>query len=425
MTKTLMLFRLGVRNLLGYPLRSLLTTLGVIFGVGSVIAMMAMTTGAEQKLLADIGRLGIDNVILNSVKPPEKKKDTGGGEQGWYSRHGLTYKDEKQIRATVPNIRAVLPVHKRPSTVWWGSRKTRATVYAVRPRHLSLFGLEVERGRNLTEVDGTGIKRVCIIRADLLLSMDIIEDPLGRMIQIGEEYYRVVGVLPSERFKGYAQKALAIDDKKTEIYVPYGTMKKRHGTLIVDSSQGAFKAEDVQLSQMVISVDEVDEVLMTAAMLKRVLVANHEDEDYEMVVPLEVLEQRRSTQRVMSIALISVAGISLLVGGIGIANIMLATVTERTKEIGVRRALGAKRRHIVMQFLTETTVMSAIGGLLGIAMGFGLSKLLNQLAGWEGVITGTSVAMAFSISVGVGIISGILPARRAAMLDPIAALRHE
>ena len=424
MNKTFLLFRLGIRNLLGYPLRTLLTMLGVIFGVGSVIAMMAMTTGAEQKLLADIGRLGIDNVILNSVKPPEKKKDTGN-QQGWYSRHGLTYKDEKQIRATVPNIRSVLPVHKRPSTVWWGSRKTRATVYAVRPSHLDLFGMEVERGRNLSDVDGDNIRRVCIIRADLLLSMGVIEDPLGRMLQIGEEYYKVVGILPSERFKGYAQKALAIDDKQTEIYVPYGTMKKRHGTLVVDRSEGSRKAEDVQLSQMVVSIEEVDEVLLTAAMLMRVLVANHEDEDYEMVVPLEVLEQRRSTQKVMSIALISVAGISLLVGGIGIANIMLATVTERTKEIGVRRALGAKRRDIVLQFLTETTAMSAIGGLLGIAMGFGLSEILNQLAGWEGIITGSSVAMAFSISVGVGIISGILPARRAAMLDPIAALRHE
>ena len=160
-------------------------------------------------------------------------------------------------------------------------------------------------------------------------------------------------------------------------------------------------------------------------MLKRVLESNHEDEDYKMVVPLEVLEQRRNTQKVMNMALIAVAGISLLVGGIGIANIMLATVTERTKEIGVRRALGAKRRHIVLQFLTETTTMSAVGGLLGIAMGFGLSEILNRLAGWEGVITGESVLMAFGISVGVGIISGILPARRAAMLDPIAALRHE
>jgi putative ABC transport system permease protein len=424
-TKFWLLFRLSLRNLLGYPLRSFLTTLGVIFGVGAVIAMMAMTTGAEQKLLAEIGRLGIDNVILNSVKPAEKKKQTAGQEQSWYSRHGLTYKDERQIRETVPNIRAVLPVHKRPQNVWWGSRKVRATVYAVRPSHLALFGLTVTRGRNLTDIDGKDMKRVCVIRAGLLKSLGNYRDPLGASIQVGEAYYRVVGVLPEEEFRGYAQEALAIDEKTTEIYVPYGTMKKRFGTLVVDRSEGSRKAEDVQLSQMVISIVNVDDVLTTAAMLQRVLEANHEDEDYKMVVPLEVLQQRRNTQKVMNYALISVAAISLLVGGIGIANIMLATVTERTKEIGIRRALGAKRRHIVLQFLAETTTMSGVGGLLGVASGFAFTEVLNALVGWDGVISGQSIGLAFGISVAVGIVSGILPARRAALLDPIAALRHE
>jgi len=164
---------------------------------------------------------------------------------------------------------------------------------------------------------------------------------------------------------------------------------------------------------------------VTARMLQHVLEKNHEDKDYQMVVPLEVLEQRRNTQKVFNAALFAIAAISLLVGGIGIANIMLATVTERTKEIGIRRALGAKRRHIVAQFLTETTAMSAIGGLMGVGMGFAMNKLLNWYAGWEGVVTGDSIVLAFSISVAVGIVSGILPARRAALLDPIAALRHE
>ena len=184
MSRLFLLLRLSLRNLLGYPLRSFLTTLGVIFGVGAVIAMMAMTTGAEQKLLADIGRLGIDNIILNSVKPPEKKKSSAENEQSWYSRHGLTYKDERQIRETVPNIKAVLPVHKRPQYVWWGSRRTRATIYAVRPDHLSLFGLTVTRGRNLTTMDGVLLKRVCVVRAGLLKSVGAFVDPLNRSIQV-------------------------------------------------------------------------------------------------------------------------------------------------------------------------------------------------------------------------------------------------
>jgi len=419
MSRFWLLMRLSLRNLIGYPMRSFL------------IAMMAMTTGAEKKLLADIGRLGIDNIILNSIKPPTKKKDSEEGESAGYSRHGLTYKDEKQIRETVPNIESVLPVHKRPCTIWWGSTKARATIYAVRPNHLKLFGLKPSRGRNLSPIDGARRRRVCVVRDNLLKSMGIYEDPLGRRIHVlddagSEESYRVVGVLPSEKFRGYAQEALAIDDKTTEIYVPYNTMHSRHGTLIIERSAGASRREDVQLSQMVVSIKNVDLVLDTASMLKRLLKHNHEDEDYKMVVPLEVLQQRRDTQKVMNLALIAVAGISLLVGGIGIANIMLATVTERTREIGIRRALGAKRRHIVLQFLAETTTLSGVGGLLGIGAGFGMTQLLNILVkDWEGVISGDSIGLAFSISVGVGIVSGILPARRAALLDPIAALRHE
>jgi len=423
-TKIVLLIRLGLRNLLGYPMRTLLTILGVVFGVGSVIAMMAMTTGAERKLLADIGRLGIDNIIINSVKPPEKKQDSGE-EEGWTNRFGLTYKDEARIRDTVPNITRVLPVHKKPKRVWYGSRRTRATIYAVKPEHLDTFDLKVIRGRSLCAMDGDRLKRVCVIRAGLLKGLGAFLDPLGASIQVGDEYYKVVGILPDQGLRGYAQEALDVDAKSTEIYVPYATVKARHGTLVIEQDQGSYKAEDVELSQMVISVGEIDDVLVTARMLQHVLEKNHEDKDYQMVVPLEVLEQRRNTQKVFNAALFAIAAISLLVGGIGIANIMLATVTERTKEIGIRRALGAKRRHIVAQFLTETTAMSAIGGLMGVGMGFAMNKLLNWYAGWEGVVTGDSIVLAFSISVAVGIVSGILPARRAALLDPIAALRHE
>jgi putative ABC transport system permease protein len=418
------LLRLGLRNLMGYKLRTALTMLGVLIGVIAVIVMMAIAAGAEQALLREIGRLGIENIIINSVRPPEKKEDTQT--QTWqFNRYGLTFKDEKQIRSTIPGLTRVLPVHKRRDPVWWGSKKVEATVYAVHARHMHLFDLEVVRGRNLTEYDGIALKRVCVIRAGLVPELGIYRDPLGMQLQVGDLYYQVVGVLRDQAFLGYARKALDVDAKTTEVYVPYETMFRRLGTRKVVRRQGSREMTDIQLSQVVVSVESVEDVLPTARMLRRVLDINHEDRDYELVVPLEVLEQRRRTQRVFHYFLVAIALISLLVGAIGIANIMLATVTERTREIGVRRALGAKRRDIMAQFLTETTVISTLGGLLGVALSFPVVKGVTALFGWDAIVTLASILLAVGISVAVGIVSGIFPARRAALLDPIAALRHE
>lgn len=418
------LLRLGLRNLMGYKLRTALTMLGVLIGVIAVIVMMAIAAGAEQALLDDIGRLGIENIILNSVRPPEKKEDTQTRTRQ-FNRYGLTFKDEKQIRNTIPGLKKVLPVHKRRDPVWWGSKKVEATVYAVHSVHMHLFDLDVVRGRNLTDLDGAALKRVCVIRAGLLAELGIFRDPLGMQLQVGNRYYEVVGVLRDQAFLGYARKALDIDAKTTEIYVPYETMFRRHGTRTVVLRQGSREMTDVQLSQVVVSVDSVEDVLPTARMLERVLDVNHEDRDFEMVVPLEVLEQRRRTQRVFHYFLVAIALISLLVGAIGIANIMLATVTERTREIGVRRALGAKRRDIMAQFLTETTVISTLGGLLGVGLSFPVVRGVTALFGWDAIVTVSSIFLAVGISVAVGVLSGIFPARRAALLDPIAALRHE
>lgn len=418
------LLRLGLRNLAGYKLRTALTMTGVTLGVIAVIVMLAIGAGAERALLREIGRLGIENIIVNSVRPPEKKEDTQT--RSWqFNRYGLTFKDEKQIRNTIPGLKKVLPVHKRRESVWWGSKKIEATVYAVHSRHMRLFNLQVVRGRNLTEYDGAALKRVCIIRAGLRPELGILRDPLGMQLQVGDGYYEVVGILRDQDFLGYARKALDIDAKTTEIYVPYETMFRRLGTRTVVRRQGSREMTDVQLSQVVVSVDSVDDVLPTARMLKRVLDVNHEDQDYEMVVPLEVLEQRRKTQQVMNVFLIIIASVALLVGAIGIANIMLASVTERTREIGIRRALGAKRRDIVAQFLTETTVISTLGGLFGVAGSFLFVWGLTSMSGWEAIVTLDSILLAVGISVAVGIVSGIFPARRAALLDPIAALRHE
>lgn len=423
MLKFLEMVRLGLRNLRGYPLRTFLTTLGVVFGVGSVIAMLSLGAGAEHELLEEIGRLGIQNIIVNSVKPPETTKGTDQGNA--ISRHGLTFKDYRRIRETLYGVSEILPVHFSRKTVWWGSRRVESTVFAVEPRQLKLLGLEAARGREITPVDAADLARVCVIRAGLLEELGIFEDPIGLLLKVGDEAYRVVGVLEDVEFLGYARKALSIDAKTTEIYVPYDTVLKREGTLTIRLGSGIREITDIELSQLIVSVQDLDDVLVTARMLDAILKKDRKEKDYEIVVPLEVLAQRRKTQQVFNIALVAIASISLLVGGIGIANIMLATVTERTQEIGVRRALGAKKRHVMAQFLTETTTIASLGGLLGVAMGLGLVYALTSFTGWKAIVTPGSVLLSLSISMAVGILSGIFPARRAANLDPIAALRRE
>ena len=421
--KQVALLRLALRNLLGYPMRTFLTALGVIFGVGSVIAMLALGAGAEKELLEEIGRLGIQNIIVNSVKPEETT--AGNQRRQWISSYGLTFKDFRQIRETIPGIETVLPVHISRKPIWWGSKRVEGTLYAVKAEHLDLFGLEAALGRELTVLDGDELRRVCVIRAGLLTELGIFEDPIGLPLLFGTEEYEVVGVLEDTEFQGYAAEALSVDSKASEIYVPHETILTRNGTRSIVRRSGSSEATDVELNQIVISVTDLDQVLLVARMLQTLLDKNHPQKDFKIVVPLEVLAQRRKTQQVFNYALVAIASISLLVGGIGIANIMLATVTERTKEIGIRRALGAKKRHIIIQFLTETTTISTLGGVLGVAAGIGLAEILTLFTGWNAVITGGSVLLALSISMAVGILSGIFPARRAAMLDPIAALRHE
>jgi len=422
--RTLQLLLLALRNLHGYPLRSLLTAMGVVFGVGSVIAMMALGAGMQEALLAEFGRLGLRNIILNSKKPATKSKDTETN-QWAFNRYGLTYKDEKLVKETVPGLEEVLPVHTRPELAWHGSRKVEATLYAVQPEHMVLFGLKTIRGRNLCEADSIALRRVCTVRKSLFRELGIFEDPLGLPLQVGGEYYTVVGVLADEPLLDFQRKAMNVDAKTKEIYVPYATVHERIGTRIVKERQGSREATDVELSQIIVRVKNEEDVLLTVDMLQRVLDRNHEEQDYEVVVPLKELALRRRTQQVLRIALIVIASISLFVGGIGIANIMLATVTERTREIGIRRALGARRWHIVAQFLTETTVIATLGGILGVGVGFGGSHLLAVLTGWKAIVTPGSILLAVSISMGTGVVSGLFPARRAALLDPIAALRHE
>jgi putative ABC transport system permease protein len=264
-----------------------------------------------------------------------------------------------------------------------------------------------------------------VIRARLLHEAKYVGDPLALDLRVGTQYFHVVGVLPDFEFQSPNKMVLGIDDRALEIYVPFQTVVDRYGLNSSTSRQGTYENERVEVHQLVCSVRTEDKVMEAARCIQSVLAKLHKKRDFEVTVPLEQLEQREKAQQVFNYVLPVIAGISLLVGGIGILNIMLASITERTREIGIRRALGASRSDIVMQFLVETVVISTIGGLLGVGLGVGGAPLMSKATGWETTVTPWAIGLSLTISMLTGIIFGLYPARRAAYMDPIEALRHE
>ena len=417
-------FVLGVRNLTRNKLRSFLTMLGMIFGVGSVIAMLAVGAGARAEILARIQELGVQNIIVNSVKPPEESKPQTTNRR-WIVRYGLTFKDREIIQQVCPGVERILPVNAVRERLWYQSHGIDCSVLGVEPEHLRTFGLAVRRGRTFNEIDSSESAKVCIVRPSLVRELETLADPIGLKVRIGSVPFEIIGVLDDANFSTHTKKALAIDGQHQEVYIPYSTSMREYGTMTFVRRAGSEERSIVELDQMVVRATNADAVEPTARVLASVLAHSHEKKDYEIVVPAELLRQKQETQDVFNVVMVLIAAISLLVGGIGIANIMLATITERTKEIGIRRAMGARRRDILLQFLTETAAIGVVGGLFGCLFGLGAIWALVQVAHWQAVVAGSSFALALSISLGVAIVSGIYPARRAARMDPIAALRFE
>jgi len=413
----------GLRGLLRNKLRSFLTMLGMIFGVGSVITMLAVGAGARAEILARIGELGVTNIILNSIKPPEETKPQS--EEQWVIQYGLTFDDADYIHATVPSVASLLKVNRVTQRAWYGSHRIEASVLGVQPEHLRMFNLRVKRGRTFNAIDDAARAKVCLVRPGFVKQLETVNDPLGQWIYIGNVPFEIVGILEDEGFRSHTAKALNLDGVAQEIYMPYATSMSTLGTTTFIRRAGSNEYSNTELDQIVVSTAAPEQVFDTARTLAAVLGRLHEKRDYEIVVPLELLQQSEATQRTFSLVMILIASISLLVGGIGIANIMLATITERTREIGVRRALGARRRDILVQFLTETTSIAVVGGLIGCLFGLVGIQGIARWTEWKAIIAPYYFLVALGISGAVGILFGIYPARRAAQMNPITALRHE
>ncbi len=420
-TKLVRNIRLGIKTLLLHKLRSFLTMLGVLFGVGSVVAMLAVGEGASKEALEQIRKLGSTNIIVTSIKPAE---DESGSTRSPFSvvMYGLLYDDERRARETFDAIERTVPVKIVRKEGRLGERTLDLRVMGTTPDWFDLVQRRLIAGRTLTVRDGHRRAGAVVLTEYGARRLLATERTIGQSLRIGGTYYEVVGIVQSE---SGMSGSIQTPDQEIDAYIPIEVARERSGDFVTQISAGSLLRESVELHQLIVQVDTIEDVEPVSAGLERMLMNYHPKGDYRVSVPLALLRQAEATKRTFNIVLGSIAGISLLVGGIGIMNIMLASVTERTREIGIRRAIGAKRRQIIGQFLIETVVLSTAGGLIGVTIGLLIPWLITHLAGMPTVVTGYSLVLALGVSMSVGIVFGIYPARHAANLDPIEALRHE
>ncbi len=413
--------RLGIENLLLHKLRSFLTALGVIFGVGSVVAMLSVGEGASKKALDEIKKVGSNNIIISSMKPREDENNTSMGRPSAVV-YGLTYKDFDRISRTFDPIQTAVPVKEVRKEGRLGERTLELRVVGTTPAWFELVKRPLLVGRVLLDSDMAQRSAVAILTEFGARRLLATRNSVGENLTIGENSFQVVGIVKSEANLG---SDVQLPDQEVDAYIPLEVAKQYYGDIILKRTSSSMEITSVELHKIIVQVNDIQHVESTSKGIDAMLNKFHSKLDYEMRVPLALLRQAEATKRTMNIVLGSIACISLLVGGIGIMNIMLASVTERTREIGIRRAIGAKKKQIIVQFLIETVVLSTIGGILGLGLGITIPLFITLFSGMPTVITAFSIMLPFVISIGIGIIFGIYPAARAAEVDPIIALRHE
>ncbi|MBQ7650626.1 MAG: ABC transporter permease [Victivallales bacterium] len=412
--------QLGIKNLLLHKLRSFLTMLGLVFGVGSVIAMLAVGEGASEKALDQIRKLGSRNIIVTAMKPISEQG--ASNVRTMISIYGLLYSDVDNIAATIPTVKRMVPVKSMQKSGRLGQRELDLRIVGTNSDWFDLVSRPLVAGRTIVADDVDDKCNVVVLTEHGARNLLATEACVGEYLRLGSNYYEVIGIVKSE---GATEGGSQTPDQQTDAYIPISVAKEHYGDYFSQMKSGTNIRELVELHQIIIEVDDERHVEATARAIERNLGISHKKKDYQVSVPLTLLRQAEETKRTFNVVLGAIAGISLLVGGIGIMNIMLASVTERTREIGIRRAIGAKQRQIVAQFLIETVVLSFSGGLIGIGLGIIIPWMIEKLAKMPTIVNLSSLVLSLGISVSVGIIFGIYPAFRAARLDPIVALRHE
>ena len=429
--------QLGLKSLQLQKMRAGLAALGIFIGVTTVIWLVAIGEGVSYRAQQQIKELGATNIIVRTKLP-----NTSGEASSANSRvkiYGLLRSDYRRFTEILPGIKRAVPMREIRFELRYNNRTADSILVGCVEDYLELNRLTIARGRWLTPRDRG--KKVVVLAHETAERLFPYENPIGKTIWVGSEFYSVIGQTRERSASAAIGGSLDARDYNLDAYIPLETMSQRVGDLVMKRVGGEFQGEQVELSQITLTVDDVKHVDETAAIMESMLKRFHDDEDYAIVVPKELLEQAERTRAMFNVLLVVIAGISLLVGGIGIMNIMLATVTERTREIGIRRALGAKKGHIIQQFLIESVVLTAGGGLLGVVFGLGCGPIFRGLRSTislmapdmlppivyslEPRIAPWSVLLSLLISLGVGLIFGVYPARKAADMDPIEALRHE
>jgi putative ABC transport system permease protein len=405
-------FFAALENLAQHKLRSALTMLGMMFGVGAVIAMLSIGAGAEERAMDLIDRMGVRNVLARAkdfedddLKEIRKKSI------------GVSMRDVDAIEEAVPGLELVVPKVKiEPYKIIAAGGKTESTVFGVSQRYAELVALELGEGRFIEVEDDRTHAQVCVLGAAARRDLFGASSALGGRVKVNDVWLEVIGVLAPEATEDARIEGIAIASRAREIYVPLGTALRKFEHDPLDSP----------LAEITIRTSSDQQPGEVAAVVDGLLDRLHGGaNDYEIVVPEALLEQSRETQRLFDMVMGCIAGISLLVGGIGIMNIMLASVLEQTRAIGIRRAVGARRRDIRFQFLLTAFALSLLGGVAGIVLGVGIADVVAAWANWPTVVTAGSIALSTGVSLAVGLVSGLYPAIRAARLDPIEALRHE
>jgi len=437
--------------------RSMLTALGIIFGVAAVITMMAIGNGAKKEILDQMKLVGVNNIVIAPI--PEKAKNTTGQSSSQETQTqeqnkekskgkftpGLSLKDAESIKFIIPSVLTVSPEVIYDIDVINNGIRTSTKMSGVTPDFFTIFNLELQEGEMFNFEQLKDGKAVCIIGPSIQSKFFPAESPLGKEIKCGPIWLRVIGVLKKREISQSSIDNLGISDYNNSIYAPIQTLLRRfkdrsmiteaslRGSMTYLSDDVAFFSEQSssapsknQIDKIVVQVKESSQIVPTTVLLKKMMQRRHAGvEDFEIKVPELLLKQEQRTKDIFNIVLGAIASISLLVGGIGIMNIMLASVMERIKEIGIRQAIGATKRDIVAQFLSEATMLSITGGLIGIIFGLIFSKVIMEITGILTIVSGISILISFGVSASVGIIFGYMPAKQAAKQDPVESLRYE
>ncbi len=431
--------------------RSVLTALGIIFGVAAVIAMMAIGNGARQEILEQMKMVGVNNIIIRPLYADDDSRDEST--RGRFSP-GLTLQDVESIASIVPTVQRISPEVEISAYAMTGGIRRPVRVAGITPEYFNVFSLGLSRGTMFSPDQMKEGAPVAIIGNNIRAIFFGNTDPIGKQIKAGNNWLTVVGVVEDRMVTEEATRNLGVSEFNNVIYTPVQTMllrfqdrsavkieeiqrtrmggRGRGGVVIISGSAGNGNAEEVQyqnyhqLDRVVAQVEESEQLAPTAELIRRMLVRRHNNvEDFEVIIPELLLEQEQRTKDIFNIVLGAIAGISLIVGGIGIMNIMLASVMERTSEIGVRLAVGAKKTDVVFQFLSESTLISVAGGLLGIFLGIALSRGIMHFTDILSIVSLGSVILSFGVAATVGIVFGYMPAKKAASKDPVTSLRYE